>query len=71
MAFQSGRPEPSGNAKNNDRANSLIGSAPGRNGSTRTHCDRSLPSLGKTAARTSDDLPLPEEPTTTSRRGSP
>ena len=34
MAFQSGRPEPSGNAEDNDRASSLIGSAPGRNGAT-------------------------------------
>ena len=50
-------------------ANASAGWGPGRNGLTTSHCFvGSALSQGTIPARTSDDLPLPEEPTTATKR---
>ena len=57
------------NAAASDMASSSSGSSCGRNGGTGNHCAGCLRSRGMTPARASEDLPLPEAPSSSTSGG--
>ena len=66
-AHCAGRPS----ASASDLANSATGASPGRSGGSGTKSVSNLASRGSTPARTSEDLPDPEAPSTTTMRAPP